>query len=98
MGRAEGSGSLTSELFISSPHQTVCISMAARYSRIRYSMKLRPVQFVYRASWGRGSATTCGRIRCQERMALGLRATFYGLTSNELLFFNSDHHMYVYKT
>ena len=31
----------------------------------RYSMKLRPVQFFYRALWGRGSATTCGRIRCQ---------------------------------
>jgi hypothetical protein len=34
---------------------------------------------------------------CQERMALGLGATSYGLTSYELLFFNTDHQMYVYK-
>ena len=35
MGRSEGSGSLPSEFFISSQHQTACVSMATRYSRTR---------------------------------------------------------------
>ena len=42
-------------------------------------------------------ANAIKRIRCQERMALGLEVTSYGLTSYDLLFFNKDQQIYVYK-
>gem|GEM_PF-3371995 len=38
-----------------------------------------------------------GQIRCQERMALGLGSTSYGLRSYELLFFNTDQQIHGYK-
>jgi hypothetical protein len=37
------------------------------------------------------------RKRCQERMALGLGVTYYGLTSYDSLFFNKYQQAYVYK-
>ena len=48
------------------------------------------------SAWPNLSSTCVLQIWWLSRMALGLGVTSYGLTSYELLFFNTDHRMYVY--
>jgi len=57
------------------------------------------MQFIKMPEDGRRQVSVLFSLKTElTRMALGLGVTSYGLMSYELLFFNTDHQMYVYKT